>query len=252
MTQSNKTMTPRSKPRRHPLLDGWMEHRRKEGPILRFTPTAWAKLHYFCHRGDTEIGGFAQTGADDLLLVEDFLTVRQRVSVASVAFDDTAVADLFESQVEAARKPEQFARIWLHTHPGTSPTPSSVDEETFARSFGPCDWAIMFILARGGKTYARLRFNIGPGGEVEIPVEVDYGASFGAADHVAWEAEYAAHIFPAVQHPSADSGTLRFSIDDPTIENRLLDELVDWPDSWDDDQFQNVYWPDHITPYRGD
>ena len=32
-------------------------HRRPEraSPILRFTPTAWAKLLFFCHRGQTEI-----------------------------------------------------------------------------------------------------------------------------------------------------------------------------------------------------
>ena len=47
--------------------------------------------------------------------------------------------------------------------PDDCPSPSSVDEETFARVFGGCDWAVMFILARGGATYARLRFNTGPG-----------------------------------------------------------------------------------------
>ncbi len=77
--------------------------------------------------------------------------------------------------------------------------PSSVDEDTFDRVFGSCDWAILFVLARGGATYARLRFNVGPGGAAVIPVEVDYGVSFGAADHAAWEAEYRANIFPEMQ-----------------------------------------------------
>ena len=40
----------------------------------------------------------------DLLLVEDFATVRQKVSMASVSFDDDAVADFFESQVDAGRR----------------------------------------------------------------------------------------------------------------------------------------------------
>lgn len=165
-------------------------------PTLRFTPTAWAKLFYFCHRGHTEIGGFGLASADDLLLIEDFLTVRQQVSGVTVEFDDGAVADLFEHQVEQGRRPERFARIWCHTHPGDSPVPSSVDEATFARAFGSCDWAIMFILARGGKTYARLRFNAGPGGELLIPVGVDYSLPFPAADHAAWEAEYQVNICP--------------------------------------------------------
>jgi hypothetical protein len=54
----------------------------------------------------------------------------------------------------------------------------------------------MFIMARGGKSYARLRFNVGPGGDVLLPVEVDYGRSFVATDVKAWEAEYKANIRP--------------------------------------------------------
>lgn len=52
----------------------------------------------------------------------------------------------------------------------------------------------MFILARGGETYARLRFSAGPGGAIELPVEVDYSRPFPAADHEAWEAEYRANV----------------------------------------------------------
>jgi hypothetical protein len=166
------------------------EFRLPPDPVLRFTPTAWAKLQFFCHRGDTEIGGFGITSAEDLLLIEDFQTVHQIDSAVSVHFDDTAVADFFEDQVDLGRKPEHFARIWCHTHPGNSPTPSFVDEETFARAFGDCDWAIMFILARTGKTYCRLRFNVGPGTAVMIPVQVDYSSEFGPADHASWTDEY--------------------------------------------------------------
>jgi proteasome lid subunit RPN8/RPN11 len=162
-------------------------------PVLRFTPTAWAKLVYFRDHGHTEIGGFGIT-SDDLLLIEDFVTVKQEASLASIAFDDEAVADFFEAQVDQGRKPEQFARIWLHTHPGDSPHPSSIDEETFHRVFGGCEWAVLFILAQGGNTYARLRFNIGPGGETEIPVKVDFHTPFSASDHEAWKAEYEANI----------------------------------------------------------
>ena len=66
----------------------------------------------------------------------------QDVTVASIAFDDLAVADFFETQVDAGRKPEQFGRIWLHTHPGNSAQPSGTDEETFYRVFGHCQWAV--------------------------------------------------------------------------------------------------------------
>ena len=164
------------------------------GPVLRFTPTAWAKLLYFRDRKGTEIGGFGITSIDDPLLVEDFVTVKQDVTTASVAFDDEAVADYFEDQVDLGRRPEQFCRIWLHTHPGNSPQPSDTDEETFHRVFGQCQWAVMFILARGGKSYARLRFNVGPSGNAVIPVEIDYHSPFAGSDRDAWEAEYLANV----------------------------------------------------------
>ena len=45
-----------------------------------------------------------------------------------------------------------------------------------------------------GKAFARLRFNVGPGGDVRIPVEVDYSQPFAPSDFDAWEAEYKANV----------------------------------------------------------
>jgi hypothetical protein len=171
-------------------------------PVLRFSPTAWAKLAWFCLHGETEIGGFAITDPGDPLYVIEFVTVRQQADWASIKFDDAAVADFFDQQVDQGRRPEQFARLWCHTHPGDSATPSSVDEECFARVFGACNWAIMFVLARTGKTYARLRFNVGPGGHGEIPVDVDWSKPFTGSDHAAWLAEYNANIKPGLSQLS--------------------------------------------------
>ena len=161
---------------------------------MRFSPTAWAKLLFFRDRDDVEIGGFGITGPDDLPFVDDFATVRQFVSGASVLFEDEAVGDFFDAQVDAGRQPEQFARIWLHTHPGDYPRPSGVDDQTFARVFGGCQWAAMFVLGRSDQPYARMRFNVGPGSDVEIPVVVDYGSPFPRSNHEAWEAEYKANV----------------------------------------------------------
>ena len=52
----------------------------------------------------------------------------------------------------------------------------------------------MFILARRGQTYARLRFNVGPKGEVLVPVSVAYDLPFPASDHEAWLREYEQNI----------------------------------------------------------
>ena len=94
-------------------------------PLLRFTPTAWAKLLFLRDLGRTEIGGFAITPAENLVLVEEFVTVKQRVTVASVAFDDDAVADFFDQQIDRGRRPQQFLRIWIHSHPGDSAIPAA-------------------------------------------------------------------------------------------------------------------------------
>jgi len=157
---------------------------------LRFTPYAWAKLLFLRDYGNSEVGGFGITSADDLLLVKDIQLIKQQCTMATVKFDDVAVADFFDDQVEQDRKPEQFARIWIHTHPGNSADPSGVDEDTFVRSFGNANWAVMFILARTGSVYSRLRFNIGPGGETEVPVQVAYNTYFAASNQLAWEQEY--------------------------------------------------------------
>ncbi len=178
------------------------------GPSLRFSPLAWAKLLFLRDFGDTEVGGFGIASDKDLLLIEDIQLVEQQCTSCSVLFDDESVADFFDRQVDAGRRPEQFARAWLHTHPGGCPAPSPTDEETFARVFGRSDWAVMFILAAGGQTYSRLSFHVGPGGSLELPVDVDYSQVFGAADHEAWAKEYEANVWAEPES---------FDLDLPTV-----------------------------------
>jgi len=226
--------------------------------VIRFAPTAWAKLLFFRDQQDTEVGGFGVTAADDPLLVEEFVTVKQDVTVASVAFDDEAVADYFDAQVDLGRKPEQFGRIWLHTHPGNSPSPSCTDEETFRRVFGKCQWAVMFILASGGKSFARLRFNVGPCGHAAIPVEVDYSRPFGPSDRESWEIEYHANINGRPDRFLVEScfgyqeGDLAgYSCPDdwldelegmePEERRLIMDELAARPDLWNEAEVAHVY-----------
>lgn len=224
---------------------------------MRFSPTAWAKLLYFRDKSDCEVGGFGITKPDDLLSVIDFVTVKQEVTAVSVKFDDEAVADFFDEQVDLGRKPEQFARIWLHTHPGMSPEASAIDEETFSRVFGSCQWAVMFILAEVRKTYTKLRFNVGPGGQILIPVEVDYSHEFGPSEQEAWDAEYRTNIKVTTWLSSFDKNSDKndeslvtddfsdYALPydfineleqmDPTERQFILDELADRPELWDEE-----------------
>jgi proteasome lid subunit RPN8/RPN11 len=116
--------------------------------------------------------------------------IQQTCSSVSVAFDDHSVAEFFDQQVDLGRRPTEFARIWIHTHPGNSAEPSLTDEETLARVFGSTDWAVMFILARGGQTYCRLEFHVGPRAAMEVDSQVDYQQPFAASDHTNWFVEY--------------------------------------------------------------
>jgi hypothetical protein len=144
-----------------------------------------------------------------------------------VAFDDHAVADWFDSRIDAGQKPEEFFRIWIHTHPGHCPRPSSTDEETFARVFGRADWAVMFILACGGDTYARLRFNHGPGGDLELAVGVDFTRPFASSDHDAWSREYRTHVKPEEVGPRIKTGLAW-----PRLRRTVEEPNVPWQEDW--------------------
>jgi proteasome lid subunit RPN8/RPN11 len=163
---------------------------RPNAATLRFSPYAWAKFKYLRDKGSTEVAAFGISELDDPLAMIDILMIKQEASAAHVEFDDEAVSHFFEDQHELGRKPAQFARVWLHTHPGNCATPSGTDENTFTRVFGGCDWAVMAILARGGDLTARLRYNKSVRAEFQIKVEVDYSLPFGASDHEAWDKEY--------------------------------------------------------------
>ncbi|QDT63609.1 hypothetical protein V22_08330 [Calycomorphotria hydatis] len=172
------------------------------------------------------MGGFGISHPEDFLFVTDIQLVKQHTSYASVAFDDDAVADFFDEQVDRGLMPAQFGRIWMHTHPSSSALPSPTDEETFARVFGRTDWAVMFILAQEGQTYARLRYRSGPAGEFRIRTTVDYSVPFECSRHPEWEEEYLNNVLPEQQGFMGDFG-----------EDSDLFEDEDWEDmdwiQWD-------------------
>ncbi len=200
-------------------------------PVLRFSPTAWAKLLFLRDYGPTEVGGFGISSPDDLLYVEDVQLIEQSCTSVSVVFDDAAVADFFDAQVDAGRRPAQFARLWLHTHPGDCPRPSLTDESTFARVFGNADWAVMFIIAAHGPIYARLRFNIGPGCETELPVAVDYSRPFAESDFEAWQDEYCTNV-RAVRSVLEDIPAEFLKPAEPRI-RELRDDDTFWSETFD-------------------
>src|SRR4051794_7010147 len=72
----------------------------RKSPVLRFSPTAWAKLLFLSDIGETEIGAFGISAPNDLLFVEDVQLVRQTCTYVTVEFEDESVANFFDEQVE--------------------------------------------------------------------------------------------------------------------------------------------------------
>jgi len=107
-----------------------------------------------------------------------------------------------------AQEIENRSRLKIHGIVSNPNLSSQTDEETFDRVFGRSDWAVMFILARTGQTYARLKFNVGPTAEFEIPVKRDYSQTFAGCDPELWEDEYLDHV-----HPQYNSRLLQSDID---------------------------------------
>jgi hypothetical protein len=201
-------------------------------PPLRITPYAWRKLLFLRDLGPTEVGGFGISSRDDLLLVEDIALVRQLCSPVTVKSEDDAVADHFDRYVDRGYQIEQFGRIWVHTHPGDSASPSNTDEETLGRCFGGNPWAVMFILAKGGETYARLALNDGPGAELMLPVEIDLSQPFGASQETTWEQEYVESVCEErFLEPFPEQHRLRKVNGNSTDRDHLLDDV------WLDDPF---------------
>ena len=201
-------------------------------PTLRFSPLAWLKLQYLCHAGQTEVGAFGICPPDDLLYIQRIETVLQGTTIAAVEFCDSSVADHFDRCADEGIAPERCGRIWIHTHPGSSAAPSFIDEETFARVFGPCDWGVMFILSRTGNTYARLRLNAGPGAAVLLPVSVDWlawaslveQAGPDLPDHLRlWRHEYATNVYDLEVFGTRKA--IEPIPSDPTVANHLEDYL---------------------------
>ncbi len=182
------------------------------------------------------MGAFAITAPDDLLLVQDLVMVRQQCTAVTVAFDDNSVADHLDSLVDQGIRPEQGMRVWVHTHPGDCPSPSAIDEDTFARCFGRTDWAVMFILAKGGESYARIRFRAGPSGAMQLPVEIAFDEPFEASQPMAWQKEYVHSVFVLPPITSAQPSWM------PQRQHAMTEEDIQMSQEtyWDHDYFWNT------------
>lgn len=159
------------------------------GSGISFTPATWSQLLMARDFGNHEIGFMGiTTDTERLNLVTELVMPLQEVGVAHCDFDDEGMAQMMDQMIQRGLQPYQFMRVWIHTHPGSSATPSSTDEKTFADTFGMTDYAIMVIVAKGGQTYARLKVTTPFPVSVEIPVTINWSVPFSGSDFDAWKA----------------------------------------------------------------
>lgn len=102
---------------------------------------------------------FGISSKENPLHIEDVRLVKQEVTPVTTDMDDDAVAEYLDSLIDEGKQPFEGMRVWIHTHPGMSATPSGTDEDTFESVFGACDWAAMIIIGSSGY-FCRVQFKI--------------------------------------------------------------------------------------------
>ena len=147
-----------------------------DDPRLMWSPLAWLKINRLMRQNNTEVGALAVTQRNNPLYILDLLIPTQQVSGARVEFDDDSIGDINLQMAQRGYTVEQYMRIWIHTHPGTSTTPSSVDEDTFRNRWAQMPYAMMVIVGYRGTCYCRLSVRAPFPYVRELPSEIDWDA----------------------------------------------------------------------------
>lgn len=128
----------------------------------------------------------------------DLSVPKQECTAVETEFTEEGLIEHFHHCVDdlGMESASQFQRVWLHTHPGNSATPSGQDWQTFnGHLFNSQDYSVMYIIARGGAMTCHVRVNAGGISLVqEVQTYIDYDCLYpGVSDEVIsqWEDEYA-------------------------------------------------------------
>lgn len=114
---------------------------------LILSSNAYEKLLWFRNQKDTEVGAMGISLPDDPLHICDFSFLPQECTSVSTDFDPEAQdAWMDEMMIDKKLSPEQFTRVWAHTHPSQSASPSGTDWDTFQEIMGNMPWGVMLIL----------------------------------------------------------------------------------------------------------
>ncbi len=176
---------------------------------LNFTPFAWMKMVCMIQECDTEVAGFGLLDPEDLCSITDIKIIKQAASCSSVDFDTAALAAWRFEYMGEGHKPEHMERVWIHTHPGFSPSPSSIDYGTFDDACELNDWMCMVIVDNHYKTYGQICYQSGPKIELRLNVGVDWTAINYNIDLPAWHKFWIAEISSLVSKAAPAYTTTR-------------------------------------------
>ena len=198
---------------------------------LRLSPYVMAKLSFLLETSSVEVSGFGICSQEDPLCVEDFQLVSQDSTIVTTDMDSDGIDAYFDRMDALDKERMECGRVWIHTHPGDCPIPSCTDRNTFARVFGQCSWAVMFIISKSRKWHAEMAVGFPVMATIEIPVSIEWGCTFGGVNRQAWLDEYRNNVRPNMgsydktQYVSSKSKPV---VDKPVLNetHRYEDELV--------------------------
>ena len=132
--------------------------------MIYFSEYAFAKLSWFrlnCNDNNVADGNSANPSflevslmgvsrsEEEINYIVDFVCIPQEASAGLTEPTDEGMLEYSENMMIDKKLPtSMFRSFWAHTHPGTSPTPSGTDNDTFKKWFKDADIGVMYILAK--------------------------------------------------------------------------------------------------------
>lgn len=170
----------------------------KHSPELLFSEYAWHKLKYLYDKSvdkKTEISFCGISTAEKPLYVKDVVMPKQKGHSTETEWDSEDISEFVNQMLDKGYKPEEFFRIWIHTHPGFSCNPSGHDEKQIVELFGNVNFGVMAIMGKDHKMSAHLILNYKSLRTItEIPVK--YELPDYSEHHEKWDEEIEEAIIP--------------------------------------------------------
>lgn len=143
-----------------------------KGDKLVINALAWLKLCLIRNtKKGQETAFWGVTDPDNPMYVTDIECVKHYGRHSYVEFDDEALMDWTMQMAGQGIYADRCRRVWIHTHPGNSAAPSSVDWNTMNRLSAGAPYMIMLIVAMDNSTTCHMQSQLSCGdGSEHAPI----------------------------------------------------------------------------------